>query len=779
MSAQMKASVLLTLKDELTSKAKAAVKGLQELGGAASKVKGTNALGKMAGEATALAGAADKAAAGLARIGSSGAGAGAAGAGLAAAARQADALAASANRAAVATQKAASAGAAAQKAAGATIIPGRSGPVPVKGAEHERATAIATNLDRANPGRYRGVKGGELLEKDVAEAMKAEAKGGTNVLGGGKDGAVNKALGAYLGYQIGKGIVHGADHTLQRVGDVEAMREKLKWSMGGDKAGADAAYAKAMELSGKYKNTSVIENLHIIDDLRANLPESMDKILGDIADPFVRMHGFFKAWEGGKHAGKAEGALKEVGAAIRAGELTGAMTGDLLAQHTQALANAKVLFGEKFKVQEYFQATQKAATMLSAADATFKYVDFPVLVQRLSQGGGVAARGMFQKLVAGSTVSQSTAEAWRKLGLVDESQVELDKNGRIKASQLPGKAWLKGGDEYGVNMTDAIMTKLVPALSEKGGIAALQGQKLAMAWKAGDVESVVHILEAFRHDQKNLVELSRAVTALGKDPKATQGIEELILGAASILRDRQRGLAIQKNLEDFESYDKAKQSVSAQADRLWQSVMGTGTVQRALNKLAGWLGSAADAVTKADNWMRGRGYQFANDADARAGGWAWLARLNRDNFKADGGFGKEVWDWGKLPEAGAMGAAGRAGAVGFEGGEAAGRARAANAGGRYQLGGSEAREAEAQAIASGDGPATAAAGAEPVYSGTATAPITIQAVGPQVSFNQAPPNISINVTVNATTNASAGEIGAAAAGQVRSALGGALHDGGQ
>ncbi len=768
MSAQMKASVLLTLKEDITTKGKAAVNAIKELGGAAARVKGTNALGKMAGDAVALGSAADKAAASLSRVGATKV----SGSGLAAAAKDADALAAAANRAAAATQK----------AGNAAAFTGASRP-------HRSWTGV-TPWESKQADRYAQIEADARARKEIRDRMKAEEK----PAGGAFFGVGGKIVNTFFGLQLAGMAAHAADGVATRVGDVDAMRTKLRWAMGGDQGAADAAYDKAVALSGKYKNTTVLENLHIIDDLRANLPETMDHILKDAADPFVRMHGFFKAWEGGKHKGKAEHALKDIGDAIRAGELTGISSADDLVKHTQALATAKILFGEKFKVREYFQATQKAATALSAADDTFKYVDFPILIQRLSQGAGVALRTGFTKFVAGGTVSQQTAENWRGLGLVDESKVQFDKGGKIKASSLLGTSWLKDGDALAKNFSDGIMEKVLPAMVAKGGLAGLKG--LPEAWKAGDVEKATHILTEFRKDKAAMAKLAQISIALAKDPSAAKLVEETITGAASDLRDRERGKAIQKNVEDYESYDKAKQALGAQADRLLQIATGDGimgNINKAIDAVTGLLGRIGDKMSEAKKhpntfgldgndkdwwralptWMGGDGIDYDWDGTTRD----WLGRAKASIFAP--GFSKEVWDWGKLPEAGAMGAAAKAGAVGFEGGEEAGRARAAAAGGRYQLAGSEAREAEAQGIASGDGPATAAAGAEPVVGGAATAPITIQAVGPQVTFNQAPPNISINVTVNATTNASAGEIGAAAAGQVRSALGGALHDGGQ
>ncbi len=546
-------------------------------------------------------------------------------------------------------------------------------------------------------------------------------------------------------------VEHTVDGAVEKSGELVALRDKIAMAQGGDKAAAQRAYDKALELSGKYQNTTPIENLHIIDDLRANLPESLDKILKESADPFVKLHSFFKAWDGGKHAGNAHKSLEEVGAAIRSGELEGNITAEQIAAHAKAIAVGKVLFGDKFNSKQYLQGAQKDATGLSAADDNFKYVDFPVMMQRLSQGGGVALRGLFNKLVAGSTVSQASAEEWRSLGLVDESQVRFDKQGKIDTKSIVGKKWLKGSDEYGVNLTDALLTKLVPALETSGKVPNFDGKGLAEAWKKGDVEQVSHILEKFREKPENVTALARELTALAKDPKAAQGLEELILGAGAILRDRERGKEIAKGDQVFKSYDASKQAVGAQADRLYQTVVGdnlAGTVSKALDGLAGTFGVLADVVAKANASMAEYGYAGVPKAatkdpsgksSAVPSGPAVAIMVGR-KIEAEYGYAGD-------PKAAAKDPSGKSSAV------PSGPAVATMVGRKIE----------------GEGMAGAPAG------------VTVQATGPNVHFNQAPPSIVNNITVNATTNASPGEIGQAAAGAVTGAMArssGAMHDGG-
>ena len=784
MSAEMKASVLLTLGVKGEKDVKAASNALKDLATSAKGVHGAGGLGTAAKDADLLSKSASKAA--IATAEAAGAAKGI-GTGFAAAAKDADALASAANRAASASAKAASAAKSAGASGGGlgkdTILYGSGAAhekaaksstpmMVVKGADHQKAAAIAGNLDRANPTMYAGRKGSELLEQHTKDEMDRRKQAGEGRTLGGK------AMDAYFAAAVGSAVVGGVDHIIGKSADVSAMREKIKWALGGDKAGSDAAYAKAVEMSGKYKNTSVVENLHIIDDLRANLPESMDQILAHSAEPFVKMHGFFKAWAGGKHAGTAEKSLQAIGAAIRSGELTGAMSGEALAKHAEALSDAQVVFGEKFSAQKYLQGTQKAATALASSDDNFKYTDFPVLLQRLNDGGAVALRGLFDKAGAGNKVAAQSAEAWRALDLVDMSQVETTKAGTIKGSSLLGKDWLKGAGDYRLNMTDAIMTKVVPALAKHGGLKDLAG--LDEAWKAGDVKKLASIMEHFRHDKANMGNLAKWAAALAKDPKAGQAVEELILGAASIQQDRQRMHNVQKDKENFTTYDKSKQEVGAQADRLLQAISGedlSGNIGAALSGLAGWLGTAADDITKFKAQLQKLDILGAGKTLVQ-GVAHTIAPPVKPGEKQDWGLVGAAYDWmtGKStgkPATDKTGAA--AGPSADDGPMGPAVPNHIKYGGRYQP-----DDGPAKTLAAGPEVPTLVGGSMAEgAAGAAPAGITIQANGPQVSFNQAPPNVVTNVTVNVTTNASPGEIGAAVGSAVSGAASrsGALHDG--
>lgn len=509
-------------------------------------------------------------------------------------------------------------------------------------------------------------------EEAAARKAAAGSGGGGNVFGFG--GKVMNLVGAYW---LAKQGAHAVDSGLTRLGDVDAMRQKLAMSTQ-DPAAAARAVEVAKRLSGKYQNTTVLENLHIFDDLRANLPDTFDHILDSAAEPFVKMHGFFKAWEGGKHSKHASAALKDIGAAIRAGELTGNMSAELLQQHTMAIVAGKVNFGEKFKVQEYFQATQKAATALSAADKTFQYVDFPVMIQRLNQGAGVALATMFAK-ESGIRMPSPSVEMWRTLGLVDENVLAasgaIGKNGKVKPGGLTGTQWIKNSEKWATNLTNGVMTDLAPALEaaanagklDKGGkfnkLRNLPGAEIAKAWVEKDIPKLTHLLETFRKGEGNMAALASAMSALGYDRNAAKALEELMIGSASILRDRERAEKLMgADLKALESYDAAKQKLSAQAERLLVQATGSnfmGNVEKAFAAVASVLSKVGDYLDATETKLKpfGKDGQIPFLANAGYNAEAKeLADANAQRFNARAAEGRSPFsNFGRLPEVGDWG----------------------------------------------------------------------------------------------------------------------------
>lgn len=212
------------------------------------------------------------------------------------------------------------------------------------GAAGARAfSGIAVEADRAAAASYRAAAAMRTAARDAAWSAKGFARGpggDWNRVGDAPGGVMavpgrhgssgwNRLWHAWFGVELARMGVHAVDAavTHSRAGDVEAMLEKLRFALGpNSEALVQGSYDEAFRLSGVYKNTTVLENLKILDDLRANLPEKFEHFLDPkegLFAPFVRLHGFFKAWEGGAHAHTGEKVLQDISAAIRAGELLG------------------------------------------------------------------------------------------------------------------------------------------------------------------------------------------------------------------------------------------------------------------------------------------------------------------------------------------------------------------------------------------------------------------------------------------------------------------------
>jgi hypothetical protein len=202
--------------------------------------------------------------------------------------------------------------------------------------------------------------------------------------------------------------------------------------------------------------------------------------------------------------------------------------------------------------------------------------------------------------------------------------VKLDKQGKIDPKSMVGKDWLKGGSLWGSNPTDAIMTVLSPALGNVAGLQALAGMK--SAWQSGDVDKLVAINKKIDRNK-----LSKELAGLGYDRNAVKQLTETILGAASLLRDRQQWQKVLTDFNNFQSYDQAKQAFSSQVDRLFQGLTGrtfVPWVTKQINSMADAVGSLADKVNS-NPILRGSINTGATAAGimAVARALTWLTRI--------------------------------------------------------------------------------------------------------------------------------------------------------
>lgn len=449
-----------------------------------------------------------------------------------------------------------------------------------------------------------GQKAAAAEEKLLAAQLKREAKAKQ---GGSWTGRVTDAAAGLLMAQQG---LHYVNAAVKQAADVDTLMRKISVARGGGPEGdrdAMDAYNKAFEMSGKFKNTTVAENLKIIDDLRANLPEEWHDVLGTATEPFVRLHSFFSAWEGGKHAGSVDESLKEVGIAIRSGELLGKMTGEDLAKHAKNLAIAKATFGDKFKLSEYFAAQKAASQALPGMSDQFLYVGFPALVQSLGTRAGVGLATSFQKIIGGVRLTQGTVGAWEDIGLVDP------KYKGWKSKDLVGKDWIKGGTEFGGDPFLFMLNKILPALQKSGKVPGIDSQGLISAFNTGDTEKAAALL-------KNIdrTKLTQQLSALGYDRNAVTFMFENVARLAAYMRDLKNQLlaedALNKSEQQFKDYGESLKEVGSQANRAWLALTGrefVPWVSQSLRTIAGGLSSLSETF-KNNPWMgQAAGYAAA------------------------------------------------------------------------------------------------------------------------------------------------------------------------
>jgi hypothetical protein len=398
--------------------------------------------------------------------------------------------------------------------------------------------------------------------------------------------------------QIGREAVHGLDSLVSVPAAIDTM--KAKWrQMGLSATDIAKGVTRAQELTRLNPNVTIAENMELLTDARTNLIGSWDEILGEVG-AFSKLAGFFKAWDGGKHAGAAHDLMAEIGKAIRSGELAGNTSGAELAKHADALARMKVLYGDRLNVGQYFTAQKAAGAIFPALSDTFKFTDFPALVNDMGSRAGVGLLTLMNKVLAGINVRDASANEWNRLGMVDTSKVHFKKGGGIDAKAGLATGWLKDTDLLGQNPIEWLMRSLVPHL--EGSVRGLHADRIVKEWQAGDAEALAHDLR-----RMNRADLFAELGKLGYDRTAVQEMLQGITRAPMILRDRANMAKIRAQIEDFKSYDKAKQEVGTAANTLFQALTGQGfvpAVTSALQGLAGAMNIWADIIGNGEGWKK-------------------------------------------------------------------------------------------------------------------------------------------------------------------------------
>jgi hypothetical protein len=378
--------------------------------------------------------------------------------------------------------------------------------------------------------------------------------------------AIGTTATAMMTFGLGNQVMKSFDNIMTKASQIPTMREKLRFA--GQSQGQIAfAESEAYRLSSVYKNMSAAEVMEIINDARANLTGSFEEVVKHI-EPFVKLGGFFKAYDGGSHAGGHKKLLEELNAAMQSGELLGKITPAQLAQHVEQLGRLKVVYGDRLSMKAYLQAQRASAASLMMMDDDFKYGFFPALVQSMSTRAGVGLGTLTNKSVAGIMMKGYSLEFMREIGMIDWAHTKTDKKGNI----VPGHFGLKNEDLAGSNPMLWTWRELLPRLAQaKHGIKGLEIGSLRSEFEKAlsDPSYGTHHLEELLQ-KMNQGDLRRLLGKAWADRTGVALSEEFIMQAPKLIKDLHLLKQVRKEFEGFKTYDKAKQTLEAQ----WMNMVG-------------------------------------------------------------------------------------------------------------------------------------------------------------------------------------------------------------
>lgn len=382
---------------------------------------------------------------------------------------------------------------------------------------------------------------------------------------GGGGSLIDNAWKWYFNFQLAKMGAEAAGSFIDVPAQVDTIRRNFQLA-GVSQPDIDRAQGVAEKLTATTGNMSIAENMELIYDARSNLIGSFDDILKDV-EAFSKLGSFFKAWDGGKHKGAEKDLLKELNLAMRSGELAGNVTGEELSKSTMALAAMKVLYGDKLNVGQYFTAQKGASAAFPMMEDTFKYIDFPSLVQIMGPNAGRGFATLMQKTMAGIMVRQQSADAWLAAGLVNPDADWKVKPGEKGWSKSLPANWLMGSEEMGRNPFRWVMQDVLPHLGTLGA-KGIDANAILEAMKTGSSEGLKIAL-----DKIDKPTLFSALGKLGYDRNAVQMLQQLINRAPMILRDE----AMMKQIGDptqYENYAKSIQDVQTSWNSLVNAMTG-------------------------------------------------------------------------------------------------------------------------------------------------------------------------------------------------------------
>lgn len=266
--------------------------------------------------------------------------------------------------------------------------------------------------------------------------QRARAGGSGGGMGGGvlmdPRGRLRHRNGRFAPMGGGPGLIEAAvgGHYvwggLKRVGRILASEDILhiqrQMASAGVAAGdIGAARAEASRVAALYPNVSTAEALDLASDLRAIFPahggKSSQAIATEHLAAVAKKMSFLRSYDGGKHAGTGDAALKEMMAGARSAEMFGKTSPEEFARFLDWAIASKTAFGKTLSLQQMNTAQRQAVTSLMNVDEKFRFGAFNALVQTMGQRAGTALQSFSQKVTSGLN--------WKKTGLAEAAALGL------------------------------------------------------------------------------------------------------------------------------------------------------------------------------------------------------------------------------------------------------------------------------------------------------------------------------------------------------------------
>jgi len=334
-----------------------------------------------------------------------------------------------------------------------------------------------------------------------------ELEGGLNRLS-----RIKLAVGGGLAIFGGEAAIKGLTKLVDKGNELVRIQQNM--AQAGVKATEiQEAYAKAWQMTGKYQNVGAAEALKVINEGRMTF--GSQHLSTAHAEDFIRMISFLKAYQGGRHGANAANFESEAIAAMKSGEIAGKIMPEEMAEHVKQLTAMRVAYGDQLKIGQYLTAQRAAGVALRNAGDDFRYGMFPALVQENGPGAGVMLMTAFNKIVAGTGNRTKSLEHMADIGLLNSSQLEYDKIGRVKGLKDPSA--ILNNRDAALNFGSWVMKTFKPLLDAKTRDPIREAQMIsAMFPDRNAAKAITEVLQQFSKLSKDAQQMVAARQALNE-----------------------------------------------------------------------------------------------------------------------------------------------------------------------------------------------------------------------------------------------------------------------